>query len=622
MSRDHLTWPFTWCYLLAVAGSGKTHRLMDELSNTFGFYACSGAINDVDLKSGEALYSARTMGASIDTQHLFRTTRSPWLRSKGIWTASRMLRLRCELLVTSRLDLFYRVVELYKDLTPENWLRYQLSCRHERDSFAILFIFRIMRGIYEREPVPTTFLGTHFLWCFDEVQDDLAEMVNKNGKNSTNILEHLIGSIRFKFSSNTAVLSGTALNFDKVKAVVDKSERAHNEPSVSRLGSCFTLITQDSLFIELFQTRTAELLDILYGSNSREDFLRKTYTGNKVFIPANERAFNDSDLFCRFDDYCRTFPAGEPPPKEAIIENLQEHTVRIVQTSLSFRGRYRWSVYYIEKLLEQYFIHGAMTEQVIEKVAEEAKRILKAPIKRRLHELARRPRQTQILKDVYNMAFDADLFGWSRILSSESSAELIEQALGYVETSEGEGVEAVKVSLVERLVVDSVMEHLEETKQLQPLVIDYVYANQFHEGALGVAAEVGLAYSVNGWSSQELPQRREFLAVFDQVYKISGAGCRFNVNLDLDTFSFGKGEGLRRDYIQALPERYRPVQDGDLGLKQWLYLVCNEKLRPTFLFPEQVAGPDVMFVYRESEGRRRQSFSPSRYVQHPRASGS
>ena len=96
-----------------------------------------------------------------------------------------------------------------------------------------------------------------------------------------------------------------------------------------------------------------------------------------------------------------------------------------------------------------------------------------------------------------------------------------------------------------------------------------------------------------------MPQRREFFSVFDSIYKISGAGCRFNVNLDLDNFFLEKGEGLRRDYFQALPESYRPIEGGDLGLKQWLHLVCNEKLRPIFLFPEQVAGPDVMFVYRE-----------------------
>ena len=614
--REGPTKPFTCCYLLAPAGSGKTHHLMDVLSINFGFYLSSGAINDVRLKSGEALYSARTMGASIDTQQLFRTTRSPWLRSKGVWTASEWLRGRCELLVASRLDLFYHVVELYKKrmvkLTPQNWLQYQLSCRHERDSFAMIFVFSMIRGVYGRALGPTigdtNLHNTKFLWCFDEVQDDLAEMADNFMKDSTNVLENFIDAVRCR-DSNTAVLSGTALNVDKVKAVVDKSDNFWKEPSVNRLVPCFALITEDSIFTKVFQSRTAELLGILYDSSSREDFLGKTYSGNKVFIPANEQAFNDSYLFRMFRDYCDKFHGGEPPPPKDITEKLQEYTVKIVRNSLSFRGRYRWSVYYIEKLLEQYLLDGAMTEQAIDDVAVEAKRILKAPIKRRLHNLARRPKQTQILKDVYNMAFDADLLGRSRILSSEGSAELIEQALGYVETSEGEGIEAVKVSLVERLVVDSVMEYLEETQQLQPLVIDYLYATQFHEGALGDAAEVGLADSVNRWSSQELPQRREFLSVFDSIYKISGAGCRFNVNLDLDNFFLEKGEGLRRDYFQALPEGYRPIEGGDLGLKQWLYLVCNEKSRPTFLFPEHVAGPDLMFVYRERRGTRRIVFA-------------
>ena len=118
--------------------------------------------------------------------------------------------------------------------------------------------------------------------------------------------------------------------------------------------------------------------------------------------------------------------------------------------------------------------------------------------------------------------------------------------------------------------MDSVMEHLVETKQLQPLAIDYLYADQFHEGALGDAAEVGLADSVNGWSSQELPQKRELISIFDPFYKISEAGCRFNVNLGLENFFLEKGEGLQRDYFQALPEGYRPIEGGNLGLKQWL----------------------------------------------------
>ena len=31
--------------------------------------------------------------------------------------------------------------------TPQNWLRYQLSCRHERDPFAMIFFFLMLRGV-------------------------------------------------------------------------------------------------------------------------------------------------------------------------------------------------------------------------------------------------------------------------------------------------------------------------------------------------------------------------------------------------------------------------------------------------------------------------------------------
>ena len=53
----------------------------------------------------------------------------------------------------------------------------------------------------------------------------------------------------------------------------------------------------------------------------------RTYSGNKVFIAANEWALNDSYVFRKFRDYCDKFRAGEPPPTEDIIEKLQEYTI-------------------------------------------------------------------------------------------------------------------------------------------------------------------------------------------------------------------------------------------------------------------------------------------------------
>ena len=157
-------------------------------------------------------------------------------------------------------------------------------------------MFSMIRGAFGRDQRPTVhninLRNPNLLWCFDEVQDDLAEMADDFTEDSTSTLQCLIDAVRFTYS-NTAVLSGTALNFDKVKAVVDRSDRTWDEPLVNRLASCFSLITEDSIFEKVFHSRTAELLDILCGSSSREDCLRKTYSGDKVFIPANEREFND-----------------------------------------------------------------------------------------------------------------------------------------------------------------------------------------------------------------------------------------------------------------------------------------------------------------------------------------
>ena len=148
-------------------------------------------------------------------------------------------------------------------------------------------MFSMIRGAFGRDQRPIVhninLRNPNLLWCFDEVQDDLAEMANDFTEDSTSRLQCLIGAVRFTYSK-TAVLSGTALNFDKVKAVVDKSDEFWTRPSVNRIVPCFTLITEDSIFEKVFHSRTAELVDILHGSSTHEDFLRKSYSRTSTTI--------------------------------------------------------------------------------------------------------------------------------------------------------------------------------------------------------------------------------------------------------------------------------------------------------------------------------------------------
>jgi hypothetical protein len=83
--------------------------------------------------------------------------------------------------------------------------------------------------------------------------------------------------------------------------------------------------------------------------------------------------------------------------------------------------------------------------------------------------------------------------------------------------------------------VDSVIDYLMETGEFESLVNNYLYENQFHQGAFGDAAEVGLASSVRQLSSQALPQLERFISAFETVYKISATGCAFRKDAQLAT---------------------------------------------------------------------------------------
>lgn len=337
-------------YLLAAAGSGKTQRLMDELSICYGFYLSSGAINDdpTVFNDGEALYQPRTMGSSRDTKLLFDTTQVPWMRN----VASVRLKQRGSCLIDSRIELLLRVINLSKNqslcftLSPQTWLQYQLSCQSERDSFLRLFRLSMIANF------PPEFLGQNatkglkILWCFDEVQCDLSELRLQFDSGSTTVLESLINALKvrhietrrfmmqyFGNSRNICLLSGTALNIDKVRAVVHKTHTIWRQSAIEDFMPSYTLVTDDRIFTKVFDRRMTELLNILHDSNSPEAFVRNTYCRGAVFIPANERAFNRSGLFHQFREYCGN---NEPPPTTEIMKNLKHPSRKFYRIAFHF----------------------------------------------------------------------------------------------------------------------------------------------------------------------------------------------------------------------------------------------------------------------------------------------
>ena len=96
-------------YLLAAAGSGKTHRIFRMLKYHYGFYIVSGAVGyrKQPHDTGDHLYQPRASIKSGDTVLFFRTIESArtysYLENLDEGLASFNFKKRCDLLLQNRL---------------------------------------------------------------------------------------------------------------------------------------------------------------------------------------------------------------------------------------------------------------------------------------------------------------------------------------------------------------------------------------------------------------------------------------------------------------------------------------------------------------------------------------
>lgn len=213
-------------YLLASAGSGKTHLLMERLSKHYGFYFISGAIEENPvIADGEALFQPQSLWSSHDTKLLFDTTRSPWISLRKEYCIDLHFIFRCSKLLYCRCLLFQELkVRLPYHFSPSIWLRYQLSRNRKEDFFRKIFWLLLLSPNDFRSNIICDGLLGDFLWCFDEVQSDLIELIIppshiKGPWFSFTLLQMLLHAVanlgsRDENAERTVYLSGTALNID------------------------------------------------------------------------------------------------------------------------------------------------------------------------------------------------------------------------------------------------------------------------------------------------------------------------------------------------------------------------------------------------------------------------
>ena len=647
-------------YLLAAAGSGKTHRMFRMLKDQYGLYIVSGAVGKQPHDAGDHLYQPRASIKSGDTGLLFRTLELARTYSDpnnlDEDTADFTFETRCDLLLQNRLRLFNEIFDVAFtkgsesqpwQFQPWQWLRYQLSYNQNDDPFRRLLhcLFLGNEDLVSNHGFVSSPSGLQLLWCFDEVQCDLEPVPSilaasrKFPKMST--LSAMISALAKNVGQYGSVLAGTALNLEGFKEAVQtgiedsidpsESDPDRSEPYITPLQE-FHLIYKDADFESLRETTIRSLIRVIWDvisqsqeSNKQQD-IRRTLGASLV---GNETIFEDS----KFDLQLRQLrvqlldkqeqdaidvqeqdaidgqeqdamdvqkqdavDGQEQNAMDELVQECHQAMVRvwdeINQQSFALRGRYRWSVCYIEELFRTLILNGELNKTLIVMASEKVQREAKEPLKRRIRDLATStdPRRQKLAHDVFHMAIQAKLYGRSRILDTEDAAILIEQALAYVRKVE-KG--KAKVCLAEQLVVDSVMECFWENSPPGDITDQSLVNWQYSASSFGFITEDCLARAIYTSAHEECnrTKRSSFLSNFDDVYKIAPINTHGQGSIKLNLEDF---------FLENAPGPVAVSSDGSEDVKQWLEQVVRGSPRPLFLLPINSAGPDLMFVLRNN----------------------
>jgi hypothetical protein len=624
-------------FLLAPAGSGKTQQIFDRLSTRLGFYLVSGAVpreGNGSTLGDDILYAPRSAGASADTCLLYRMVAEEQFED----SACAFL---CHQLVLNRLNLLFRVLRQAlaagRLATPDNpwrWLQFQLSCGTRRDSFERLLRLMVLSGsrIITFEEDRSSLSGNEsinyqkLLWCIDEVQEDLPER-NKSDygylRERTGFLEVVLHQIFSKYGPNgddqeppQTVLSGTAMNFKRIRGNTQEAiasveelykfppfpvhdlQNPNTRVHTSKIIDLMALVNTGSKFSSLFQNRLTTMFSAIWAildSRNPQDqnWIQSAHYQLKSLLMGNGEVLFDQNFFDAFDNLRKYYQD----------QTLQQIRVRIDKVSniiekyaIPLRGRYRWSVCYIEYFFRLAVMSEDLSEEHISKAYSRARALAMNPLLVRIQALHGNPSQRSLFMNLTHMALDADLFGRSRVLhspeDSDDAAKLVEQAIGhlYVKTKDNE--QAAKVCLAERLVVDAVIEYLKPNSLLTSEIDRYLNESQHEVSNFGFGAEEKLALEV--YQQTSLPHRSEFLKRLEPPRFLQK---RRKVPKQLNQKQFGLGDYvLEVNWSESTFDR-QILDNGDLS--DWLQRVYQGRPRATFLLPDKLAGPDVVFVLKK-----------------------
>ena len=443
-------------YLFSAAGTGKTRFLLDSLLNNKGFYVVVPGIKE-QPDNVDGICPSRG-GASVDICSLSDALRYYLTPSRcqecfgslsGLWVDSRFE-------VRDEFRSVHQSLWKQSDINVD-WVRFQINCSSSCDPFdAVWRLYRFSKKRYFIQR------SDEALWAIDEVQVALEDAV------SNQALLNVTRSIHRRYSQGLemprpCILSGTSLRMEKL------AEWAHEQRGYFEIGSATTIpltqsITKKEGFWKLFERHALCIVYEAEGNdNSSQAFVARA--GRRLGFPI------PLELCSRIKTQLVNI---QQRSGGHVFERLHDG---ISEQCSGFFGRYRWSTFFIEELLQRLVACQLKNENEVVDVNEvtEAAESAATKVKKALKHQLDRIEGLSWTENLYWMALRADVFSQSSIIDDEN-ARLVSEGFALLEDvtkSNSSDLNSAGVSrsrLCEPLAVAAVMEFLRESRKYEAIV--------------------------------------------------------------------------------------------------------------------------------------------------------
>ena len=409
---------------------------------------------------------------------------------------------------------------------PHDWLIFQTMSTKAFDPF--LKTFKILLLIDET---------SHDFWpseifCLDEMQCEIASERSQSGINSLTLLLVALPS------GSLFIGAGTSLQFLQCQNIFLRwltpgswilPEEAFSEP---RFIEDFDGVTSDDQFHTLCHRHIDKLVSrmgyLLHLGGATEH-----YELWMILTPGDS---NDQklDFYQRFTNFLKTEMNLQQISLQDAVSRLAmtlktticsskdlagSLTEDIIECSLPVRGRYRWNILFIERMLAKLLeclmpvplskpvrLNDAINRHQIRtnlstlytSASKSAQQTIETQLRERIEELKRVGHYDFLIKDLYQTAVRSHLLHRPNIFQDRKSARLLEAGIARLKPLSRKAVgnePSLEQELSEPLVLKAVIKHLRmEQGRHEQILRELLYDNQDDPSMFGKATEYYLGW--------------------------------------------------------------------------------------------------------------------------------